>query len=137
MRLNILAFAAGVLWLQMQPELPVWWHWALGGSVLFLPRLHWSAWPTKLLTIVACCALGFAWASWRADLRLTDELARDWEGQDVEVVGVVATLPQDFSNGSRFEFALETALTVAAVVPQRVMLSWYQGRGDGDSLGCP
>ncbi|HSG21772.1 MAG TPA: DNA internalization-related competence protein ComEC/Rec2, partial [Azonexus sp.] len=134
MRLNILAFAAGVLWLQTQSELPIWWHWALGGALLVLPRLRWSGWLAKLLTIFACCALGFAWAGWRADIRLSDQLAVEWEGEDVEVVGVIASLPQDFSNGTRFEFALETALTVAAIVPQRIMLSWYQGRRDGDSL---
>lgn len=134
MRLNILAFAAGVLLLQMQPALPVWWQWVLGGALLVLPRLHWSAWPVKLLTIVGCCALGFGWAGGRADLRLADQLAAEWEGRDVEVVGVIATLPQDFSNGTRFEFALETTLTAAALVPPRIMLSWYQGRRDGDAL---
>ncbi|MDP3637346.1 MAG: DNA internalization-related competence protein ComEC/Rec2 [Azonexus sp.] len=133
MRLNILAFAFGVLLLQMQPELPVWWHWAFAGGLLILPRLRWSGWPAKLLAIVACCAIGFAWAGWRADFRLADELPVAWEGRDIEVIGVVATLPQDFSNGTRFEFAPETTLTAAAVVPQRIMLSWYQGRRDGDS----
>jgi competence protein ComEC len=69
--------------------------------------------------MLACGALGFAWAGWRADLRLADELAAEWEGQDVEVVGVIATLPQDFSHGTRFEFALESTLTAAAIVPPR------------------
>lgn len=134
MRLNILAFAVGVLLLQMQPALPVWWQWVLGGALLGLPRLRWSAWPAKLLAIVACGALGFGWAGGWADLRLADQLAAEWEGRDVEVVGVIASLPQDFSNGTRFEFAVETTLTAAALVPQRIMLSWYQGRRDGDSL---
>ncbi|MBK8317386.1 MAG: DNA internalization-related competence protein ComEC/Rec2 [Betaproteobacteria bacterium] len=150
MRLNILAFATGVLWLQMQPELPPWWPWELGAGVLFLPFFFSSAqslppspvllqvpsparrsdWPARLLVMLACGALGIAWAGWRADLRLADELAAEWEGQDVEVVGVIATLPQDFSHGTRFEFALESTLTAAAIVPPRIMLSWYQGRRD-------
>ena len=66
-------------------------------------------------------------AAWRAELRLADELPAAWEGRDVEVVGVVAALPQDFSRGSRFEFDVETILTAGAVVPDRLMLSWYRG----------
>ena len=34
MRLNILAFAAGIIALQMQPELPPAWPWALAGLTL-------------------------------------------------------------------------------------------------------
>ncbi|MDP3537784.1 MAG: DNA internalization-related competence protein ComEC/Rec2 [Azonexus sp.] len=134
MRLNILAFAAGVLLLQMQPELPVSGLWALGGALLVLPRWRWSGWPARLLAIVGCCALGFAWAGWRADIRVSENLAAEWEGRDIEVIGVVATLPQDFSNGTRFEFALETALTAGVSVPQHIMLSWYQGRRDGEAF---
>lgn len=143
MRLNILAFAAGVLMLQMQPELPVWWALALGGGVLILPCWRWSAWPAQGLAVLGCFLLGFAWAGWRADLRLADALAVDWEGRDIELIGIVASLPQDFSTGSRFEFALETVLTAAeqndpsaaaVVVPQRIMLSWYQGRRDSEPV---
>jgi competence protein ComEC len=61
-------------------------------------------------------------------MRLADQLAADWEGRDVEVIGVIAALPQDFANGTRFELAVEQTLTAAAVIPARVMLSWYQGR---------
>ena len=129
MRLNILAFAAGVLCLQVQPELPPWLPWALGGSVLLLPRWRWGGWPLRGLALLACLALGVAWAAWRAEIRLADQLPLDWEGRDIVVTGVVASLPQDFSQGTRFEFAVEAAST-AAVVPPRINLSWYQGRRD-------
>ena len=134
MRLKILAFAVGVLLLQMQPELPATWVWALGGGLLLLPRCLWTGWPARLLAILGCLALGFAWAGWRADCRLVDQFPAEWEGRDVEVVGVVATLPQDFSNGTRFEFVTETVLTPTAVVPERVMLSWYQGLRDEEDF---
>ncbi|MGB9193319.1 MAG: DNA internalization-related competence protein ComEC/Rec2, partial [Azonexus sp.] len=75
-----------------------------------------------------------AWAAWRADIRLADALPAAWEGRDIEVVGVIAALPQDFSQGSRFEFAVEKVSTVAAVVPQRIMLSWYQGQRDDEEF---
>ena len=134
MRLLIVAFAAGVLLLQVQPELPAWGPWALGGALLLLPHLAWPGRLSKLLAIVACFALGFAWADWRAEIRLADHLATEWEGRDIELVGTVAALPQDFSNGTRFEFAVETTLTATAVVPQRIMLSWYQGRRDDEQF---
>ncbi len=135
MRLNILAFAAGVIALQMQPELPLAWSWALAGLLLALPAFHWrGSWPARLIGILACLALGFAWAAWRAEIRLADALPAAWEGRDIEVVGVVATLPQDFSQGSRFEFAVETVSTATAVVPARIMLSWYQGNRDGEEF---
>lgn len=138
MRLNILAFAAGVLGLQLQPELPAWAPWAIGGLLLALPVWRWPNWLTKGLALVGCFALGLAWASWRADIRLADQLAVAGEGQDVEVVGVVASLPQDFSHGTRFEFDLENGQkngpTVAFAVPRRVMLSWYQGRRDDEQF---
>ena len=134
MRLNILAFAAGVLLLQMQPELPPAGLWALGGGLAILPRCRWSGRTARLLAILGCCALGLAWAGWRAELRLAEQLPDEWEDREVEVVGVIAGLPQDFSNGTRFEFVREITLTPAAVVPERLMLSWYQGRRDGEAF---
>ncbi len=126
MRLNILAFAAGILYLQLQPELPAWGGWLAAGIGLALPRLVWRNQATRALAVLACLALGVGWATWRAEIRLADHLGAEWEGRDVVVVGVVAGLPQDFSGGVRFEFDVENA--GGAVVPGRVMLSWYQGR---------
>src|SRR5574343_372333 len=126
MRLNILAFAAGILYLQMQPELPAWGAWLAAGMGLALPCLVWRNQATRALAVLACLALGVGWATWRAEIRLADHLGAEWEGRDVVVVGVVAGLPQDFSGGVRFEFDVENA--GGAVVPGRVMLSWYQGR---------
>ena len=135
MRLNILAFAASVIVLQMQPELPTVWPWALAGLLLALPAFRWRGnWPARLIGFLACLVLGFAWAAWRAEIRLADALPAAWEGRDIEVVGVVAALPQDFSQGSRFEFAVETVSTATAVVPARIMLSWYQGQRDGEEF---
>ncbi|KAF4533647.1 hypothetical protein B566_EDAN005696 [Ephemera danica] len=133
MRLAILAFAVGVLALQMQPELPAAWPWALGGLLCGGPALFWRGrWPLRLAGLLACAALGFAWAAWRADVRLGDALAAEWEGQDIEVIGVVAGLAQDFSHGTRFEFDVESVSTATAHVPHHIMLSWYQRGRDGD-----
>ena len=71
MRLNILAFAAGIIALQMQPVLPPAWPWALAGLLLALPAARWPrAWPAQVAGVLACLVLGFAWADWRAELRL-------------------------------------------------------------------
>lgn len=136
MRLNILAFAAGVFLLQMRPELPAGWlQWAAlaGGSALAVLLCRWRQWAAQTLVVAGCFVLGFGWAALRADLRLADRLAAEWEGRDVDVVGVVAELPQPFSRGQRFSFDVEQVLSAGAQVPSRVMLSWYQVGPEGET----
>jgi len=128
MRSAILAFAAGVLLLQTRGELPAPWPWLAGGLLACLPFFFVRRPATRVLALLGCLSLGFGWAGWRADVRLADELGSDWEGRDVEVVGVVAGLPQDFDRGVRFEFVVEQRLTPGAVAPQRVDLAWYRER---------
>lgn len=133
MRRQIVAFAAGIACLQLQPELHAGAGWSLVAGVLLLPA-GWRRGPAWLrwLAVAAAFAAGFGWAAWRAELRLAERLPPEWEGRDVEIVGVVAALPQEFSQGSRFEFDVEQVLAKDAVLPPKIMLSWYQGRRDDE-----
>ncbi|MBL8525117.1 MAG: DNA internalization-related competence protein ComEC/Rec2 [Betaproteobacteria bacterium] len=131
MRIAILGFLAGIFWLQQQAALPPIWWWTLplmafavlwlfrqtSGAVVHLLRF--------LVIVTSFAALGVAWATWRADIRLAQELPREWEGRDVELVGVVASLPRAAERGTRFEFDIEQVATAGAVIPRRVSLSWY------------
>lgn len=127
MRFAVLAFAAGVLLLQTRGELPSPALWLVGGILACLPLGLCVRPATRALFLVGCLLIGFGWAAWRADSRLADKLGRDWEGRDVEVIGSIAGLPQDFERGVRFEFAVEQCLTAGAVVPGRLQLAWYAG----------
>ncbi|WP_412479581.1 ComEC/Rec2 family competence protein [Azonexus sp. IMCC34839] len=133
MRLPILAFAAGVIALQTQPELLAAWPFLLAGSALLGLGGLWRAAARFPLILVAGLLIGFGWAAWRAELRLADELPIAMEGSDVGIVGVIAGLPQGFANGSRFEFDVERVATEGAAVPGRIMLSWYRGRSEGEA----
>ena len=118
--------------MQVQPVLPAGAN-GLWVAAIFLPFV-WlrPCLLTRVLVVPLCFAIGFGWACWLAEQRLADELARDWEGRDVEVIGVVAALPQEFGRGERFEFVVERTLTAEARIPSRIMLSWYQGRGNSE-----
>lgn len=139
MRLNVLAFALGVVLLQMQPGLPgiaVACSLAAAGGLPFVVRLFLGrksmpsrAWRAALL--LGALAAGFGSAALRAELRLADALPTAWEGQDIEIVGVVAELPQGFARGERFTFDVEQVLTPQASVPARIALSWYRAADDG------
>lgn len=126
----ILAFALGVSFTHTRPLLPEPILWFLPALVLCLPILRWRRWPAQLLLLLGVFGLGFCWAAWRAELRLADELGSVWEGRDVGVVGVVASLPQAFERGVRFEFVVERRLDPQAVVPDRLQLAWYD---DGET----
>ncbi len=125
MRVAILSFAAGLAWLQFQAELPepstlavlV----AVAAGLLAINRRMAIAAPVVIA--VAAFLLGAGWAGYRAHYRLADALPEANEGRDVEVVGVVAGLPQAFDQGLRFDFDVEQA---SAVVPTRVSLAWYR-----------
>jgi len=133
MRLSILAFAAGILILQMQADLPpmvaVTCLVATGMSGVWLAANR-GTWRSRAVTLLACAALGFSWAGWRAEVRLADHLPESWEVRDIELVGVVAALPQRFERGERFLFDVEEVLTPGARVPERVYLSWYHSWDD-------
>jgi competence protein ComEC len=62
------------------------------------------------LTLVIALGGGFGWAALRAELALSDALDRQWEGRDISVTGVIASLPQPFERGVRFDFDIEAVL---------------------------
>jgi competence protein ComEC len=82
-------------------------------------------------------------ADLRAHDRLEDRLAPALEGQDLELVGVIASLPQWREGSARFRFDVESARLAFAAederaqppalagVPTRVLLTWGGGFADG------
>jgi competence protein ComEC len=137
MRLSILAFAAGVLVLQMQGELPglvLLSALALASVAGFFVARNGTAMPARSVVVLSCVVLGFVWAGGRAQIRLADHLPEAWEGQDVELVGVVAALPQRFAQGERFVFDVEQAVTPGAQIPHRISLSWYRSRSGAGEI---
>lgn len=133
MRLVLLAFAFGAAWLQRQASLP---HrpglvlaLLAAACVLALLLLRQRHQVLKACAAMACgMALGFYWAAWLAQLALAPQLAPDDEGRDITVVGTVASLPYQFQQGVRFNFAVESA--AGAVVPPLIALTWYAGFRD-------
>ena len=109
----VLAWVAGVA---MQLQQPALWNGtaypliaAAGlGGVLLAGRLRWRGVASIGLGL-AVATLGFAYAGWRADTRLADALAVDWEGCDIEVVGTIDEMPQVADDGEHFAFVVESA----------------------------
>ena len=134
MRLHIVLFACGVWLLQQQAELPELhyaWVLLLLAPAFALGRSH--TWPLRNAgrALTAACALGagFMWAAGMAHVRMVDALPAEWEGRDVELIGVIASLPQPYERSVRFELDVERVLTPGARVPQHIMLSWWGRAG--------
>jgi len=135
MRIAIVAFAAGVWALQQQAELPGWivvaalvgaFVAALGVARTIATR---SARGAHAIVGLACLGIGFAYAAGLAKVRLADHLDPSGEGRDVTLTGVVASLPQPFERGVRFEFDVERVAPTGQPfrAPSRLLLSWYNG----------
>jgi competence protein ComEC len=93
-----------------------------------------------LLAASGAALCGFGYAAWRSQLRIADELPSRWEGEDVEVRGVVDELPRAAIGGVRFAFAVERIETPGAVVPSRISVAWYaapRAFGTDESEGEP
>lgn len=131
MRIAILGFLSGIFWLQHQAALPDIWWWPLPFaallSLVLLRQVPARIGKAGRFTIVAIAfaALGVAWATWRAEIRLAGPLPRDWESRDIEVMGAIASMPQVNDRGARFEFEVEKTLTADAIVPRHLSLAWY------------
>ncbi|PWB46551.1 MAG: DNA internalization-related competence protein ComEC/Rec2, partial [Nitrosomonadales bacterium] len=133
MRLNILAFAAGVWLLQQQASLPAfYWAWLLLPLSLLMYGLRRTSSPParalkQFFSKALWLAAGFFWAALFAQMRLADALPERWEGQDIRISGVIAGLPVSNERGLRFEFDVEKVLTPGARVPGHIQLSWFDG----------
>lgn len=142
MRLEVLAFAAGVWLLQRAAVLPA--PAALGMAALVAI----AAWVwarlfaggrslARVIGVATAGVLGWSWAAGHAHIRMADRLDPALEGRDVVVTGVVASLPQPFERGVRFELDAERAALAhpppesakvhSARVPRRILLAWYNG----------
>jgi len=127
MRSNILFFVFGAWLLQQQAALPSL-AWA---GLLPLAWLSSRFVPARLsflrsfLVKLVFFGLGFFWAAFMAQARLADALPAAWEGRDIQVVGVVASLPVVTERGVRFEFDVERVKTLDAVVPRHIQLVSY------------
>ena len=138
MRRYLIAFAAGVWLLQQQPELPdARWFWLLPLLLtpLVLPTGRTEAHQRfgQFLIVIACVSVGFGWAAWRAQLRLADQLPAAWQGVDVQIVGVVADLPERDARSERFDFRVEQILTPGAQVPAHIRLAWLSPERAGSN----
>lgn len=119
MTLAALAFTAGATLLQFQAALPgAAWIWLLPAccaAACFKPR------SAPLFAF----AIGFLWAAAMAHVRMADRLAPELEGRDLEVAGVVSSLPAVGERGLRFEFDVESA-SGGARLPRKILLAWYR-----------
>jgi competence protein ComEC len=145
MRIAILSFALGIALVQsweVLPSLPLWL--LLGAAFaavwLFLNSNRKLAAACRFMALaLACLSLGIAWASWRANARLADELPLAFEGRDVDVKGIVASLPTVTDRGTRFDLEIERVMTPGAMIPPRVSVTWYveAARGGGEATPVP
>ncbi|PTN10982.1 DNA internalization-related competence protein ComEC/Rec2 [Nitrosomonas aestuarii] len=133
-RLGIAAFVSGVALLQWQPDLP-----AMITALVLLPLLVVVVlcWRSRCSALVATSRYlflilllggGYYWAAGMAYWRLADSLPKEWEGRDVQVIGVISSLPLQDDRKTRFRFDVEQILTPQAHVPKGLSLSWYQNR---------
>ena len=138
MRSAMLGFAAGVGVLQCQPALPAAWVAAtlLAAAIsgLWCSRRFKPGWQRACIGLVSGTACGFLWAALFAQAYLHKQLLPALEGKDLVVIGTIANLPGTSAQGTRFDFAIESAAAVdgsAPLLPSRVTLSWpagFQGR---------
>jgi len=137
MRCLILGFTAGVLFLQNSATLPsdalLACSAAAALALLALARHAIRPAARTAASIVSGMLLGYAWAALLAQLALAPALAAGDEGRDLQIVGIVDSLPARFEQGIRFNLKVEHTLTPGTTVPPRVALSWYANNGSGNA----
>jgi len=106
----------------------------LGLGALLLLGLGWR-WRQLTSVVLAFALLGFGYGAWRAHLAMSQHLPAAWEGRDISLLGLVASLPQPTVGiagdpGWRFQFEVEMVLTPGAQVPPRLLLAVY---GEGEA----
>ena len=129
----LIGFAVGAVVLQWASTLPpyplAWLAGGIGGCAVALRKFG----RARLVGAALFATLaGFGYAGWRAESRLADALATEWEGVDIRIVGVVDDLPQVVDRGVRFAFIVERVVTEGAHVPTHISLGFFAPRTSDD-----
>lgn len=117
MRLNILAFLAGILLLQFFPVLP-------GKKIMLIIFisaiciLYFFAKRFRIATLVSISAFGFLYAAGYANSIHAYVLPHASEGKSIQIEGYIATIPVKMEHGTGFLFAL------AAPTKALLKLNW-------------
>ncbi len=123
MRATALSILGGVLLLVWLPELPPGLWVALAVAVSL-----WLAFRVRICRWLALSVLGFAWAWLFGAWGMAHTLAPALEGQDIALVGRIASIPESHGDALRFLVAVDSLAGNAAGQPRRVRLSWYDTR---------
>lgn len=111
------------------------WPWPAYGVPVLAPLVlgRWlGRWRPGVLWLLSGCVVAFGAAGWRGLERQADRLAPALWGQEVELVGVVASLPVRGPQGVRWVLAVESALHRGEPVrvPSRITVGlWQNARG--------
>jgi len=134
------AWLLGCAWQVQQPAVrPVWLAMGLlaaaAGTLLLVGHRRRLA-P---LAVLAAFVAGFAASDGRAGLRLAEQLPAALEGQDLQLTGIVASLPDHTPSGLQFRFEVDEARWRGepVAVPPLVSLGWYKGWHDDGPLSGP
>jgi len=124
MLLSALAFLAGTCLLLLFPWLPdpVW---LVAIIIATVPMFRF-----RLLRCGAWIVLGFCWAAWQAGSLINKALPAELQGRDIQVQGVVESLPEQLTGGqTRFYFAVTAYRLSQGWQPLRLRtrLHWYSG----------
>ncbi len=111
---------------------------AVGALLVVLAIVRRRHQAMAVVAALGLALLAFGVTGGRAALRLAEALPTSLEARDVQLTGVVASLPQRTSNGLRFRFEVEQATLNgnAVVVPSLVSLGWYHGFDDDATLSA-
>ncbi|MEJ2213863.1 MAG: DNA internalization-related competence protein ComEC/Rec2, partial [Gammaproteobacteria bacterium] len=128
MWLQSVSFAVGVLLCQQLTNLPGWFFSLVSLAVLLtfivLYLEDFSSWAITIFWLL----IGFFWSVLSAHWTLADKLPENLIKQPLEVVGVIADLPERHGKDWRFNFRIDQAsyLGEPVKIPKKVRLSWYR-----------
>lgn len=138
----LLAFAVGVLVCQWLPEIPPWpWGWFFLSTALLslwllrqrlASQVRSERWLMALLLITSLLS-GVTYTCWRSASVLADQLPEAAMGRNIEVTGIVESLPDRTARGQRFLFRVEHA-EGPWHIPALIQLSVWQKDADGEVL---
>lgn len=120
-----IAFVAGILLLLQQTELAsVYWC----GLLLFVPALLFVRPLYRYqLQLLLFFISGFLVALWHANTILANGITPDIEGRDVQVTGIITSLPEQRDEAVRFRFKVIELIADGQALPPPgdIRLSWY------------